>query len=125
MYVCLNFDLSCYFNDSWLQIFDREVVISVYFGGLDLFEPGDLFAVLFHVEFLFKGSDDLVGIYVFFLKFLMMRTALEAISGSNEVRHLFVELVGPELVNFYLLFSLDRIFSLEKSIKAMYFICYS
>jgi hypothetical protein len=92
----LNFDLSCNFNGGWLKIFDLKIVLCVYFGGLDFSEPGDLFAVLFQIEFFFKGSDDFVGIYVFFLKFLVMGTALEAISGSNEVRHLFVELVGSE-----------------------------
>lgn len=95
-----------------MQILYLDIILCVCFGCFDFFKPRDLFAILFHIEFLFEGSYDFVGVYVFFLKFLMMGTALEAISRSNEVRHLFVELVGSELVDIYLLFSLDRIFSL-------------
>ena len=41
-------------------------------------------------------GDDLVGVDVFFLKFLMMTAALQRIAGFNISGHGFVELVGSE-----------------------------
>ena len=44
----------------------------------------------------FEVSDDLIGIDIFFFKFLVVRATLESISGANIGGHGFVELVGPE-----------------------------
>lgn len=50
-----------------------------------------------HVAMLFEGKDDLVGIAVAILKFLMMAAALQGVTGFDESGHLFVELMSSRL----------------------------
>lgn len=110
--VRLNFHLLCELNCYCLEILYLHLIFVIWLRRFDSLEPRDFWAISLHIELLFKRSYDFVRIYVFFLKFLVMGTTLKSISSSNEVRHLFVELVGSELGDCYLLFYLDLIFSL-------------
>ena len=44
---------------------------------------------------LLEVRDDFVGIEMFFFQFLMMRSALEGISGPNVLSHVLEQFVGP------------------------------
>ena len=114
--VGLDFGLFGELNCHRLEIFDLHVILRIWFGALDFLQSQDFLSISFDVELFFERSDYFVCIYVFFLKFLVVGTALKSISSFNKVRHLLVELVGSELMKFYLLFCLDLIFSLQKSI---------
>jgi hypothetical protein len=67
--------------------------VSKVFDFLQLVE---LLTVSFDIEFFLVSCDDFAGVNIFFFELLVMRTALESISGSNEFRHFFIELVGSE-----------------------------
>ena len=104
--VSLDFNFFCELDINGMKIFDLDIIFRTVFGAFGFLEPGHFFTISFDVKLLFERSDNFICINVFFLEFLVMGTALKTISGSNEVRHLFVELVGSKKVNFYLLFSL-------------------
>ena len=45
---------------------------------------------------LFEVGDDLIGIDVFFFKFLVVGATLESIPGSNVLGHAFIELAASK-----------------------------
>ena len=92
--VCLHFDFVRIFNCHWIEILHMNLLFGRIFAVFYLFELGKLFTISFEVKFLFECSNYFVRVNVFFFEFLVMGTALKAISSANEVRHLFVELIG-------------------------------
>lgn len=47
-----------------------------------------------HIAMLLEGKDDLIGIAIPIFQFLMMAAALQGVTGFDESRHLFVELMS-------------------------------